>query len=77
MKCAEFWQAMEAALDRLPTRVAQVFIMREMDGVPGREVCQMLNISEANLWVMLHRARMALREDLEVNFFKGKGSMKL
>jgi DNA-directed RNA polymerase specialized sigma24 family protein len=37
----------------------------------------MLNISEANLWVMLHRARMALREDLEVNFFKGKGSMKL
>jgi RNA polymerase sigma-70 factor (ECF subfamily) len=77
MKCAEFWQALEAALNRLPTRVAQVFIMREMDGVPGWEVCQMLNISEANLWVMLHRARMALREDLEVNFFKGKGSMKL
>ena len=77
MKCAEFWQAMEAALDRLPTRVAQVFIMREMDGVPSGEVCQRLNLSEANLWVMLHRARMALREDLEVNFFKGKGSMKL
>ena len=77
MKCAEFWQALEAALNRLPTRVAQVFIMREMDGVPGWEVCQMLNISETNLWVMLHRARMALREDLELNFFKGKGSMKL
>ena len=77
MKCAEFWQALEAALNRLPTRVAQVFIMREMDGVPGWEVCQMLNISEANLWVILHRARMALREDLELNFFKGKGSMKL
>ena len=37
----------------------------------------MLNISEANLWVMLHRARMALREDLEMNFFGGKGSTKL
>ena len=56
MKCAEFWQAMDSALDRLPTRVAQVFIMREMDAVPSREVCQTLEISETNLWVMLHRA---------------------
>jgi RNA polymerase sigma-70 factor, ECF subfamily len=62
VKCAEFWQAMEAALDRLPTRVAQVFIMREMDGVPSREVCQVLEISETNLWVMLPRApRILLR----------------
>ena len=68
---------MEAARDRLPTRVARVFIMREMDGVPSKEVCQMFEISETNLWVMLHRARTALREDLEMNFFKGKGPMKL
>jgi RNA polymerase sigma-70 factor (ECF subfamily) len=77
MKCAEFWQAMQAALNRLPPRMAQVFIIREMDGVPSKEVCQMLNISEANLWVVLHRARMALREDLEMNFFGGKASTKL
>ena len=77
MKCVEFWQAMQAALNRLPPRMAQVFIIREMDGVPSKEVCQMLNISEANLWVVLHRARMALREDLEMNFFGGKASTKL
>jgi RNA polymerase sigma-70 factor (ECF subfamily) len=29
----------------------------------------MLNISESNLWVMLHRARMALRRCLETNWF--------
>jgi DNA-directed RNA polymerase specialized sigma24 family protein len=29
-----------------------------------------LNISPNNLWVMLHRARMALRECLEINWFK-------
>jgi DNA-directed RNA polymerase specialized sigma24 family protein len=52
-------------------------MMREMDGVPSKEVCQMLNISEANLWVMLHRARMALREDLEMNFFEGQESTKM
>ncbi|MGB8170191.1 MAG: sigma-70 family RNA polymerase sigma factor [Chthoniobacteraceae bacterium] len=73
MKRAEFWQALQAALGRLPERIAQVFMMREMDGVPSKEVCETLKITEANLWVMLHRARMALRQDLEASYFEGKG----
>ncbi|MFN0128150.1 MAG: sigma-70 family RNA polymerase sigma factor [Verrucomicrobiales bacterium] len=77
MKRAEFWQALHGALGRLPERIAQVFMMREMDGIPSKEVCETLNISEANLWVMLHRARMALRQDLETNFFEGKGASTL
>ena len=77
MKRAEFWQALQGALARLPERIAAVFTMREMDDVPSKEICATLNISEANLWVMLHRARMALRQDLEMNFFCGKGGTTL
>ena len=77
VKRAEFWQAMQGCLDRLPPRVAQVFIMREMDDISSKEVCELLNISEANLWVTLHRARMALRQDLEVTFFESKPGTKL
>jgi RNA polymerase sigma factor (sigma-70 family) len=44
-------------------------VMREMDGVPSKEICSILSISDSNLWVMLHRARMALRECLEMNWF--------
>lgn len=77
MKRAEFWQTMEGCLGKLPDRVAQVFMMREMDELPSKEVCETLNITEANLWVMLHRARMALRQCLEINFFGGKGGVKL
>jgi len=40
-----------------------------MEGVPSNEICALLSISESNLWVMLHRARMALRECLEMNWF--------
>jgi RNA polymerase sigma-70 factor (ECF subfamily) len=40
-----------------------------MDETPSDEVCTMLGISESNLWTMLHRARMALRECLEKNWF--------
>lgn len=77
MKRAEFWQALQSCLGKMPERVAQVFMLREMDDLPSKEVCETLQISEANLWVMLHRARMALRQCLEMNFFDGQGGAKL
>jgi RNA polymerase sigma-70 factor, ECF subfamily len=69
MHRAEFWQTMRNCLDKLPERIANVFTLREMDEVESKEICSMLSISEGNLWVMLHRARMALRECLEINWF--------
>lgn len=77
LKRAEFWKALQGCIDRLPLRIAQVFIMREMDEMPSKEICKALNISESNLWVMLHRARMALRQDLEQTFFEGQGRTTL
>jgi hypothetical protein len=46
--------------------------LREMDELETDEICRMLTISPSNLWVMLHRARIALRECLEVNWFAEK-----
>ena len=66
---AEFWQTMRDCLDKLPERIANVFMLREMEEVESKQICSMLSISESNLWVMLYRARMALRECLEINWF--------
>ncbi len=66
----EFWQTMRDCLGKLPERTASVFMLREMEEVESKEICKMLAISESNLWVMLHRARMALRECLAVNWFE-------
>ena len=66
----EFWKTMRDCLGKLPERVATVFMMREMDEVESKEICATLSISDSNLWVMLHRARMALRECLAVNWFE-------
>jgi RNA polymerase sigma-70 factor, ECF subfamily len=74
---AEFWAALRECLGKLPQRVADVFMLREIEEVDSRHVCATLNISESNLWVMLHRARMALRQCLELNFFGGAGATKL
>ena len=69
MHRAEFWQVMGDCLSKLPEKIRAVFTMREMDGVPSKEICAVLSMTDSNLWVMLHRARMALRECLEMNWF--------
>ncbi len=57
-------------IDANNTRLYAVVIP---DGIEAREICALLNISENNLWVMLHRARMALRRCLEMNWFGKEG----
>ncbi len=64
-----FWQTYRDCSAKLPEKVAAVFTLRDLDGVAGKEICALLGISESNLWVMLHRARMALRRCLEANWF--------
>jgi len=64
LELGEFRVNLETALGKLPPRVAQVFQLYEVEERPNNEVCQRLNISESNLWVMLHRARKQLRSHL-------------
>jgi RNA polymerase sigma-70 factor, ECF subfamily len=70
MHRVEFWETFRNCLSKLPERVADVFMLREMEEMETEQICRALNISPNNLWVMLHRARMALRECLETNWFK-------
>jgi RNA polymerase sigma-70 factor (ECF subfamily) len=65
----EFWQTYRDCSGKLPKNVAAVFNLREVDDLDSKSICRMLNISERNLWVMLYRARMALRRCLEINWF--------
>lgn len=64
-----FWRTFRDCAGKLPPKVAAVFNLREVDGIGSKEVCALLNLTESNLWVMLHRARMALRSCLETNWF--------
>jgi RNA polymerase sigma-70 factor (ECF subfamily) len=64
-----FWNSYRDCAGKLPQKVAAVFSLREVDGIDSKEVCALLDISESNLWVMLHRARMALRRCMEANWF--------
>lgn len=64
-----FQAAFEMCLQRLPVRTAQVFAMREVMELSTEEICKELSITATNCWVMLHRARLGLRECLQINWF--------
>jgi RNA polymerase sigma-70 factor (ECF subfamily) len=65
----QFLAALEACLRALPERTARVFMMREHLGLETSEICKELGITATHCWVLLHRARMALRLCLSDNWF--------
>lgn len=73
MENKRFWEVFEACLYRLPEAAARIFTMREVLGFDSDEICQTLNISSNNLWVQMHRARLALRACLGANWFGETG----
>ena len=62
-------KVLERCLEKLPARVARVFMMREWLEKETSEVCEELNITANNCHVMLFRARMLLRGCLDTNWF--------
>jgi RNA polymerase sigma-70 factor (ECF subfamily) len=55
----------EAALATLPEAQRQVVTMRDLEGLPSADVCEVLDITEGNQRVLLHRGRSRLRAVLE------------
>jgi RNA polymerase sigma-70 factor (ECF subfamily) len=53
------------ALAELPRRHQLVVVLRDIEGLDADEVCDILEISESNQRVLLHRGRSAIRTALE------------
>lgn len=70
---ARFWQAFHDCLAGLPERQARIFALSELDGLSTDELCKVLEAQPSNVWVMLHRARLRLRECLEQRWFGPAG----
>ena len=54
-----------AAIEALPAGQRAVLVMRAQEGLDAAEVCAALDISDGNMRVMLHRARLAVRAALD------------
>ncbi len=62
---AELMKFINLCIENLPATLAATFIMRMIDEEDSDTICKELGITPSNLWVMLHRARLRMRECLE------------
>lgn len=70
----DFMLTLERCLRALPERMATAFILKEIDGLSSDEICESLNLSKANLWVLLHRTRLQLRHLVEKEWLSARSS---
>ena len=58
-------ERIRSVLEDLPTFQRQVVTLRDVEGLNSKEVCELLEISEGNQRILLHRGRCRLRQELE------------
>lgn len=66
---SELGDAIHGCLGKLPKKQADVFKMKTILGHETEVICNELNITASNLWVIIHRARTAMADCLKENWF--------
>ncbi|PKO30200.1 MAG: RNA polymerase subunit sigma [Betaproteobacteria bacterium HGW-Betaproteobacteria-9] len=72
LKSRQFMAIMDACTQKLPAVQGRLFLMREWLEMSSEEICKELGLTATNLYVQLHRARLRLRECLELNWFAAR-----
>ena len=67
----ELLDKINEAIFTLPEKYRLVIVLRDIEGFNTAETAQILNLSEANVKVRLHRARLYLRDRLKGYFENG------
>jgi RNA polymerase sigma-70 factor (ECF subfamily) len=65
----QFFEVLEVCADQLPVVQGRLFLMREWLELSSEEICKELRLTPTNLYVQLHRARLRLRECLDLNWY--------
>jgi RNA polymerase sigma-70 factor (ECF subfamily) len=68
LRSKQFLEILQRCLDFLPARLARLFVLREVLEEDTENICQELAITPTNVWTMLYRARMGLRDCLARNW---------
>ncbi len=67
-----FWSVFELCMQHLPGVQGRAFMMRTLLGLETSEIAEELNVTENNLNVLLHRARLRLRDCIETGWFNDR-----
>ena len=66
----QFFQTLDLCVNELPPAQGRIFLMREWLELSTEDICNELAITTTNAGVLLHRARLRLRECLQLRWFQ-------
>lgn len=66
---------LELCVDRLPNQMGRIFMMREWLGFETTEICSRLNLSADNCRMILHRARMGMRQCMQHKWLDARATL--
>ena len=66
----EFYKILELCQNKLKVQQRNVFILKYLEDMDTEEICEKLEITQSNFWVLIHRSKLQLRACLEMNWFK-------
>lgn len=72
----QLWEHVQEAIEALPAGQKAVLVMRDIEGMPGEEICALLQITPENQRVMLHRARARIRATIDRVTAPGAGKVQ-
>lgn len=65
----EFYKVLDDCKNNLKELQQAVFVYKYLDDMDADEICKELNITPSNYWVLMHRAKLQLRDCLGKNWF--------
>lgn len=68
MERSEFLEVFEKCQSQLSHNQKMAFVFKYIEGWPAKKICKELDITASNYWVLIHRAKLVLRECLENNW---------
>ena len=63
----ELRMVLSAAIEELPADYRAVVVLRDVEGLPHREIAEALGLTVVNVKMRVHRARLFLRKQLEAH----------
>lgn len=68
LEIEEFQQVLALCLSYLPEKWRNAFHLKMMEDMSGEEICKEMDLSSSNLWVIIHRAKLKMRDCIEKNW---------
>lgn len=70
LRSREFLGILQKCLDKLKAEWRAPFTLKYLEEMDSEEICKELGLSSSNYWVIMHRAKLVLRQCVEKNWLK-------